>query len=135
MTDVQADVLEANARFYRAFTAGDFAAMRDLWAEDAPVACVHPMSPVLVGRDAVLGSWRQILREAPPMAMRCDQAVVHLAGDSALVLCYEGNGERPAHLAATNAFVREAGRWRMVHHHASPLARPISRPAPPAALN
>jgi ketosteroid isomerase-like protein len=129
MTDVEADVLEANARFYRAFTRGDFAAMRDLWAEDAAVACVHPMSPVLLGRDAVLGSWQQILREAPPMAMRCDQAVVHLAGEAALVLCYEGNGERPAHLAATNAFVREAGRWRMVHHHASPMARPIARPA------
>jgi ketosteroid isomerase-like protein len=93
------------------------------------------MSPVLVGRDAVLGSWQQILRDVPPVAMRCDQAVVHLVGDSALVVCYEGNGERPAHLTATNAFVREAGRWRMVHHHASPLARPIPRPPRATALN
>ena len=69
------------------------------------------------------------------MPMRCDQPVVHLSGDSALVVCYEGNGERPAHLAATNAFVRESGRWRMVHHHASPLARRSDASRRPASLN
>ncbi len=123
-------VLEANARFYRAFTKGDFAAMRDLWARDRLVACVHPMSPVLIGREAVLSSWEQILREPPPQAMRCDQPTVHLSGDWAMVLCYEGNGERPAHLAATNVFVHEGGRWRIVHHHASPLGRAMPKPRP-----
>jgi ketosteroid isomerase-like protein len=128
--NAESEVLEANASFYRAFTRGDFAAMRELWARSALVACVHPMSPVLIGREAVLGSWGQILREPPPQAMRCDQPVAHVSGDWAMVVCYEGNGDRPAHLAATNVFVLEGGRWRMVHHHASPLGRAIPRPRP-----
>jgi len=43
------------------------------------------------------------------------------ASQAALVLCREvlaGQGV----LAATNLFVREAGAWRMVHHHSGPIA-------------
>jgi ketosteroid isomerase-like protein len=132
----EAAVLQANAMFYRAFTRGDHAAMSELWARRAPVACFHPASPVLVGREAVLESWSQILRAPTPAPMRCDHALVHLAGEAAAVVtCYEGNGERPAHLAATNVFVLEDGAWRMAHHHAGPLSSPIPKPADPASVN
>jgi ketosteroid isomerase-like protein len=131
--DTEADVLEANASFYRAFSRADYASMSRLWAERAPVACFHPGAPLLVGRAQVLESWKQILRG--PVPMRCDHAVVHLLGDVAFVTCYEGNGDRPAHLAATNAFVLEDDRWRMVHHHVGPLSSPIAKPAPPSKAN
>jgi ketosteroid isomerase-like protein len=131
----KAAILAANAAFYRAFTEGDHAAMSALWAERAPVACFHPASAALLGRTAVLESWREILREAPPSELRCDRPVVHLAGDAAIVACYEGNGERPAHLAATNVFVLEEGHWRMVHHHAGPLAAPIPKPGALSDVN
>lgn len=119
-------VLAANATFYRAFTAGDFATMRELWAKRAPIACFHPGLPMITGRDQVLEAWRQILLESAPIVMRCDAAEVQLFGQAALVLCYEGNSNLPAHLAATNVFVLEDAQWRMVHHHAGPLARPIA---------
>jgi ketosteroid isomerase-like protein len=90
--------------------------------------------PLLAGRRAVLGSWARILERPPSEPMRCEEARVELLGDSAFVLCYEGSGDHPAHLAATNVFVRERGSWRLVHHHAGPLGRPIARP-PPAELN
>jgi hypothetical protein len=51
------------------------------------------------------------------------------------VTCYEGNAHQPAHLAATNVFVLEDGQWRMVHHHAGPLARTITRQDAPSSLN
>ncbi|MBO0736369.1 MAG: nuclear transport factor 2 family protein, partial [Alphaproteobacteria bacterium] len=41
MTDYDA-VLAANLEFYRAFAARDLAAMDVLWAQRAPVACLHP---------------------------------------------------------------------------------------------
>ena len=41
----------------------------------------------------------------------------------------------PAHLAATNIFVLEEGRWRMVHHHAGPLSVPEPRRSPSALFN
>jgi len=131
----EAEVLQANGGFYRAFSQGDAAAMDDLWAVRAEVACFHPGSPVVLGREAVLESWRQILRERPPFALRCDRPAVQLLGDTAIVTCYEGAGHQPAHLAATNVFVREDGRWRMVLHQAGPLSRPIPRPPTPSSFN
>jgi ketosteroid isomerase-like protein len=124
-----AAILRANESFYRAFSAGDYAAMERVWAARAPVSCLHPGLPALVGRENVMQSWRQILAQSAQIVMRCDHARVQLFGESAIVTCYEGNGDEPAHLAATNVFVREAGEWRMVHHHAGPLARAIARPA------
>jgi ketosteroid isomerase-like protein len=131
----EAAILHANAAFYRAFRQGNHAAMSALWAARAPVSCFHPTAAALFGRDAVLESWKQILR-GPSFDIRCDTPVVHVAGEeAAIVTCYEGNGENPAHLAATNVFVLEDGDWRMVHHHAGPLATPIPKPRPYSAAN
>ncbi len=131
----EAAVVLANAAFYRAFSQGNYAAMSALWATRARVACFHPTAPALFGREAVLESWRQILA-GPSFDMRCDTPVVHIAGEeTAFVTCYEGNGDQPAHLAATNVFVLEDGSWRMVHHHAGPLATPIPKPKAYSAAN
>ena len=124
-------VLRANAAFYRAFTQGDFAAMSALWAEQSEVTCFHPGASLIRGRTAVLAAWRQIIAGPAPFEMRGDHAQVTLLPQAAVVTCYEGNGEQPAHLAATNVFVLEQGQWRMVHHQAGPLARPVPRPAAP----
>jgi ketosteroid isomerase-like protein len=134
-TRVEAEVILANARFYRAFSQGDFAAMNELWARRIPVVCFHPTAPVLIGRDAVLESWRQILRGAPQLALRCENAVVTVINEIAILTCYEGTGNEPAHLAATNVFMMEDGDWRMVHHHAGPLSQPIRRSAPPSIVH
>jgi ketosteroid isomerase-like protein len=129
------EILLANAAFYRAFNGGDADAMCALWAERAPIACFHPGSPALLGRDAVLGSWREILRGPPPFQLRCDRPAVQVLGDVAIVTCYEGNGSRPAHLAATNVWVFEGGRWLMVHHQAGPLSGPLPKVRSPSTLN
>jgi ketosteroid isomerase-like protein len=127
--EAEAEVLAANASFYRAFTEGDLASMQALWAKDAPLSCLHPGMPTLAGRQKVLESWARILERPPPAPMTCAEARVQLLGETALVLCYEGSGDNPSHLAATNVFVREAGSWRLVHHHAGPLSRPIAKHA------
>ena len=123
-------ILAANARFYRAFNDGDVAAMSALWAARAPVACLHPGEPLVVGRQQVLHRWREILSMSPAFKLRCDRPTVQIMGTTALVYCYEGGGSAPAHLAATNVFVYEDQSWRMVHHQAGPLATPL-----PAASN
>ena len=122
-------VLEANREFYRAFSAGDFAGMCQLWAEQAPIACVHPGNNVIAGRSAVLASWRQILSQVAGVEMSCRAPRVHLLGEAAFVTCLEANGKQPAHLAATNVFLLEEGRWRMVHHHAGPLSQSVPESA------
>ncbi len=131
----QAEVLDANATFYRAFTDGDYAAMSELWAQRAPVTCFHPAARALIGRSAVLDTWRQILGGPSRLKLRCDQPVVRVVGETAIVICYEGSNDEPAHLAATNVFVLEDGRWRMVHHHAGPISRPVARSGPSRSVN
>jgi len=99
------------------------------------MVCLHPGARALFGRTAVLDSWRQILDGTPRFELRCDQPSVHVIGDAAIVTCYEGGGDQPAHLAATNVFVLEDDSWRMVHHHAGPISSPLPRPGPPLSVN
>ncbi len=120
-------VLAANRAFYRAFVARDFAAMTALWAETAPVACIHPGWDALTGRAAVLASWRDIFTQPTAIECRAERAMVF--GDSACVICHETVGG--GLLVATNYFVREAGSWRMVHHQAGGVASgAVTSPAP-----
>jgi ketosteroid isomerase-like protein len=133
-TSVQAAILQANEAFYRAFSRGDYPAMSELWAKRAPVACLHPGSRLLSGRDAVMSSFREILTAAPAWKMVSRNAVVNVLGGAAFVTCLEANGDQPAHLAATNIFVLEDGTWKMVHHHAGPLSVPEPR-SPSSFIN
>ena len=116
----EADVLAANAEFYRAFAARDVAAMEAIWAVEAPVACTHPAWPVLRGCRDVLLSWRGILENPDAPTVEHRDAVVHPAGGAAVVLCREIVNGSP--LEATNVFVHERGVWRIAHHHASAVA-------------
>jgi ketosteroid isomerase-like protein len=127
MSPEEREVVEANASFYAAFARRDADAMDALWAREAPVACLHPGWEPLLGREAVVTSWRRILLGGgAPARIRCERAQAHVAGDAAWVVCAEviPGGT----LAATNLFVREGGGWRMVHHHASPLPPPAALP-------
>ena len=130
MSDEDA-ILAANAAYYWAFSGGDFATMGRIWAGDG-VSCVHPGWMPLVGRDAVIESYRAILtgQSRVRIAHRDDSAIV--TGDEGRVLCIEIVGGT-ALLAATNSFRRVGGTWRMVHHQASPIAMPAeeSEQSPP----
>ena len=142
---IEDEVRAVNEAFYRAFRERDLAAMERLWASEAPVACMHPGLSVLMGRDAVMRSWRGILRHPGAPTLTCSQVEVHLLGTSAFVTCLAGREGEVPKLIATNVFTLEAGRWRIVHHHAAPLAtsaqrkkakKPESEPPPdPFALN
>ncbi len=123
-------VLDANSAFYRAFARRDVAALEDLWATEAGVACVHPGWDVLRGREAVMESWRAILRgDAPDVS--CASASAHVAGAMAWVVCRERiPGSAP--MAATNVFVHERGAWRICMHHAGIVAQAVDEPPPGA---
>jgi ketosteroid isomerase-like protein len=130
MTAAVLEVLDANEGFYRAFAAHDAGAMRRIWAELLPVACVHPGWDVLVGREEVLESWEGILSSGNAPEIACERAEALVLGEVSLVTCHEVlPGGR---LAATNVFAREDGRWRMVHHQATPIAPGQARRTPSA---
>lgn len=120
MTDQDA-VLAANLEFYRAFATRDLAAMAELWAKAAPVACLHPGWAALKDRDAILESWRGILSNPDAPRIACYDEEVFVYGEVALVLCEEEL--EGGTLAASNLFVREDDMWRLAHHHAGQIVR------------
>jgi ketosteroid isomerase-like protein len=136
MPTPEAEVLSANEAFYAAFAHHDIAAMEAIWSQRTDVACVHPGWDALVGRREVLSSWRAILASPEAPEVECMAAVAHVVGDVAYVVCSEVLPG--AELCATNVFVREGGLWKLVHHHAGPIANRLEEARhkpPPKVLN
>ncbi|MGB1548223.1 MAG: nuclear transport factor 2 family protein [Alphaproteobacteria bacterium] len=117
------EVLAANEAFYRAFAESDLAGMEMILAEASTVTCIHPGWRPIFGREQVLASWETIFTSPTAIVCRNERILRH--GGAAVVLCEEIIGE--THLAATNIFVLEADSWRLVHHQASPMARPAAQ--------
>lgn len=109
-----------NDAFYRAFTEGDFPSMQSLWAETLPVFCCHPGWPPILGRDEILASWREILRAGAQLDIVFMPRQMAQVGELGIACGIELLGQNQ--FACTNVFAQEDGRWRMVHHHAGPLA-------------
>jgi len=125
MSEDQA-ILFANEAFYSAFSSCDVMAMDAVWAIKAPLICVHPGGAPITGRAAIMASWTDILNHQASGGMRFDGAKAVTIDDVAFVTCFERLGEGA--LSATNAFVREGRRWRMVLHHAGAC---VEAPEPP----
>lgn len=125
----EAQILQANEAFYRAFSEHDLGAMDLVWAKRAPVACIHPGWGALVTRDSVMASWQSILASRNAPQVTCRGARAFVTGDAAFVICFEM--VEGGYLIATNIFVREDGHWRMTHHQAGPTndAPPEEKPA------
>jgi ketosteroid isomerase-like protein len=116
---VEDEVLAANGAFYRAFRDKSYADMLEVWATSDNLSCVHPGWNLIAGRDAVLESWQRILGNPEQVRVVSGGATASVYGDVAVVACREFVAGTP--LVATNVFVREGGRWRMLHHHSGPV--------------
>lgn len=111
----ESEVLAANEAFYQAFNLKDASLMDSLWAQAAPVSCIHPGWNVLQGRVAVLESWHSILSNPSQPRIVTGGATVSLFDELAIVVCRELVAGAP--LVATNVFVQEDGEWKLLHHH------------------
>jgi ketosteroid isomerase-like protein len=125
----QDDILAANAAYYEAFASADFGKMSHIWANDE-VTCVHPGWPVLIGRPAILESYRNIFSNPNQDRIEPHNAIAMVRGDEGRVICVELIGGNTLALAATNWFRRVDGAWRMIHHQASPIAAAVGVAAP-----
>ncbi|MFQ5696553.1 MAG: nuclear transport factor 2 family protein [Terriglobia bacterium] len=120
-------VRAANQRFYSALESLDLDAMDALWLHEDWVACVHPGWELVESWEAVRASWASIFDNTKRMKVAVTDVTVHVEGDAAWVNCVEQvtssfeTGFSTGWVQATNVFLRRAGTWRMVHHHASPI--------------
>ncbi len=133
--DDTAEVLEANARFYRAFESLDLTEMDRVWAHTDDTRCVHPGWCRLEGWEAVRQSWEAIFKGSREMRFSLGDVHGRVVGDLAWVTCTEhilsdtGGQLAVTTLLATNVFERRGGDWLIVHHHASHVLTP--EPPPP----
>jgi ketosteroid isomerase-like protein len=127
-------VRRVNERFYHALESLDLEAMSVVWLHDPIVACVHPGWDVLVGWEAVRGSFEQIFASTTWMRVTATAARVEVFGDVGIVCCAEnitgksGDDVNLAVAQATNLFRRTPGGWKMIHHHASPAPVQVTHP-------
>lgn len=117
----------ANEAFYLAFEGKDYAAMDHLWSEAHDVICIHPGWTALIGRPIVMESWKAILANPQQGAVSFYGAQYRALGSGLYcAVCYELAGN--AVMIATNVFVEEADRLRLVLHQSGYCANP---PPPP----
>jgi len=140
---------EAENAFYDAFERANLAAMMAVWAESEQVVCIHPRGPRLTGFEAVRDSWAQIFAGSGGGTMRVRATEVRkFDGNSVAVhslvevLGAPGQSGASQSVSATNVYELTDGGWRMVVHHATPMAEPQKAekreeepPAPPRVLH
>jgi len=115
---------EAEAAFYAAFMKHDVNAMMAVWGGDEKITCIHPLGPVLTGREAIREAWAAIFRNAPDMQViitelsrvQDDELAIHVVEEH-----IRAKNQSPgAPVYATNVYRRTEAGWRMVLHHATP---------------
>ncbi len=121
------EVRAAAERFYVALNSvlnGDAGPMANVWSQGADVTTMHPIGGRQIGWDQVWGSWQQVAGIASGGSVVFRDRLVRVVGDAAYELGTEhvdatlaGKPVR-SDVRVTNIYQREAGAWRIVHHHA-----------------
>jgi ketosteroid isomerase-like protein len=120
-------VRKASEQFYAALNHmanGDPSSMADIWSHSATVTTMHPIGGREVGWDQVKGPWGQVAQMASGGQIELNDQIIQVSGDMA----YEVGTEQGQFTFAgeqvsigqrvTNVYRREAGGWKIVHHHA-----------------
>jgi ketosteroid isomerase-like protein len=120
------EVRKASTQFYAALNRmcnGDAAPMTDIWSHSSDATTMHPIGGREVGWERVKGPWEQIAKMSTGGEVILNDQLIRVSGDMA----YEVGVER-GHLTlggtkvafehrVTNVYRKEAGGWRIVHHH------------------
>ena len=120
------EVRTASAQFYAGLTsmmAVDAAPLADAWSHSASVSTMHPIGGRQTGWDEVRGSFEQVAQLASGGRAELRDQSIQVAGDMAYEVGVEQGqatlaGEQIAiEHRVTNVYRREAGGWKIVHHH------------------
>jgi ketosteroid isomerase-like protein len=128
--DIVAHVKRANERFYRAFESLDIQLMSAVWVHAERARCVHPGWELLEGWQTICQSWQAIFANTAYMHFVLTDVSVQVYDQVAWVTCTENLRDAPdtmqvSRILATNVYEHVDDDWRIVHHHASPILRPM----------
>ena len=120
------DVRKASTQFYASLNrmvGGDSAAMADIWSHNAAVTALHPIGGRDIGWDAVKGSFEKVAQLASGGNVELNDQLIRVVGEMAYEVGIEhGQIKLAGQLVSiehrvTNIYQREAGAWKIVHHH------------------
>lgn len=120
------EVRKASEQFYAALNRmanGDSSPMEDVWSHSAAVTTMHPIGGREVGWDAVRASFEQVAQVASAGRVELKDQLIRVAGEVAYETGVEqGQLKLAGHEAniehrVTNIYQRQAGAWKLVHHH------------------
>ena len=122
----ETEVRAASAKFYSALnriTKGEAGSMTDVWSHGAQVSAFHPIGGRDIGWDKVGGSFDQVAKIAADGQVKLVDQILQVGSDMALETGTERGQLVLAGLQAaidhrvTNVYRKEAGGWKLVHHH------------------
>ncbi len=128
---------EVEAAFYDALNRADIEALMALWADDDEIFCIHPGGVRLHGHAAIQASWEAILEQGA-LQIRPSQLYETHNLMSAVHTVIEGvtaSASEPAHLVATNVYMKTPRGWRIVMHHVSVAPGPAPTPPHPQSTS
>lgn len=123
------EVRKASKQFYTALNLmanGNAEPMAAVWSHGAAVTTLHPIGGRQVGWVAVRASFAQVAQLASQGKIAVKDQLIHVVGDVAYEIGTEHGGftlaGEPVAIdhRVTNIYQREAGGWKMVHHHTDP---------------
>lgn len=138
------DVLQANLRFYKAFSSGNVTDIASCWLQKGDVLCKHPLGPIFVGFWQVVQSFETLMNQGLA-SVRPDNVRISVRGLVAFVTCeeyaepvstedesisaiatkYNPNfSSEPAQIrmTAVNIFEKQNGQYYLVYHMSSPIS-------------
>ena len=127
MRSPEDEVRAASTQFYAGLNQmanGDASGLAGIWSAAADVTTMHPIGGREVGWGKVKESFQQVAQAASDGRIRLDDQLIRVNGDLAYELGVERGaldlaGQRVAvDGRVTNNYRREAGQWKLVHHHA-----------------
>jgi ketosteroid isomerase-like protein len=121
------EVHQAAQQFYAAQTSGlngDPKPMEELWSHASDVSVLPPSGGRVLGWEQVKASWEHAAQAFSGGQVTLDEVVVvPITEDAAYTMGTERGhrkvGEKTIHFEGrvTNVYRREAGGWKIVHHH------------------
>ncbi|WP_309684363.1 nuclear transport factor 2 family protein [Polaromonas sp.] len=126
MSTEEEEVRKASGQFYAAISrmvSGDAASLADVWSHSEAVTTMHPIGGRQVGWNEVRESFEQVAHISTDGQVKLEDQMIQVAGDMAYELGVERGqiklGGHPVSIdhRATNIYRREAGAWKVFHHH------------------
>jgi len=120
------EVRAASEKFYFALNRmlnGDAGPLKDVWSHGEAVTTMHPVGGREIGWSQVGNSWEQVAKLCTGGEVKLSDQFIQVAGDFAYELAVEHArftlaGQPVAgDCRVTNIYRREAGSWKIVHHH------------------